>query len=284
MRHRTITNPGEVQPAILVACCVGVILLVTSTASTTMAQQQGGKNFSSPQAAIQALFTGVQNDDEQGIRGILGGDSDLVSSQNNSQDKRERQQFAGKYREMHRLVQESDGTMFLYIGAENWPFPVPLVSKAGQWYFDAEAGKQEIVYRQVGENEITAIETCRALVSVKKEGQTGDNPIVQYAQRFSSVSQNIGDNGGSADREEPSNLFHGYYFQSTRPGQAGDSKRKVFAFVAYPAEYRSTGVMTFVVDRNGVVYEKDLGANTQKLAKEIPPSQSLRRWHQVELQ
>lgn len=104
----------------------------------------------------------VQSHDAQGIRAILGGGKELSSSGDESSDKVERELIGRKYLEMHRLVRDSDGTMVLYLGAENWPFPIPLVSENGRWHFDAEAGKEEMLFRRIGENEVTAIQVCEA--------------------------------------------------------------------------------------------------------------------------
>src|SRR5262249_11254241 len=143
---------------------------------------------------------------------------------------------------------EADGTTVLYIGAENWPIPVPLVSKDGQWHFDGDSGAREILFRRVGENESYAIEICRALVSSSNE--LGAIMPVQPV---------------------PLGSVHGYYFQhltASDPRRDASNKTEVGPlFVAYPAEYRLSGVMTFVVTGDGTVFEKDLGAGTTKMAK-----------------
>jgi hypothetical protein len=196
---------------------------------------------------------------------------------------------------MHRLVMEPDGTTTLYIGAENWPTPIPLMRKGSSWYFDTAAGKQEILYRRVGKNELAAIQVCQELVDAEKEYYTqlhdgGQNP--QYAQKLFSdpgkrnglywetsagetpspigplvASASDDASGGSADQKlEP---FQGYYLKILKNGGTRKSGKMTqgFAFVAYPAEYRSSGVMTFMVDQDGIVYEKDLGPRTAVIAK-----------------
>ena len=146
---------------------------------------------------------------------ILGGGTELVSTDDRAEDQLEREQFAKKYEEMHRLVREPDGTTVLYVGAENWPFPVPLASKAGAWYFDAAAGKEEVLFRRIGENEATAIEACHALV-LSRQGQstttTADDPVIQYAQTFV-ASHGMNGSEAPASKEVPSGPFHGYYFR-----------------------------------------------------------------------
>jgi hypothetical protein len=153
----------------------------------------------------------------------------------------------------------------LYIGAENWPFPVPLVSKNGAWYFDSKTGAQEILFRRIGENEAAAIQVCEEFEIAKKEQDTKPasyDPITQFAQSLASIPNT----GGSSP-------FHGYYFQivngaaATRSSAAGgDNKKASVTLVAYPVEYRSSGVKTFIVTRHDIVYEKDLGPNTTTVA------------------
>ena len=146
---------------------------------------------------------------------ILGGGKELVSSGDEAEDKIDREQFAQKYQEMHRLVRESDGTTLLYIGAENWPFPVPLVSRATVWYFDANTGAQEIRFRRLGENEYTAIETCHALVQASK--QPGSNTA--EVDPVDSVCPHLINAEPAQISRTPSNgeeiqgPFHGYYFR-----------------------------------------------------------------------
>lgn len=204
---------------------VGVVLLVLSGICYTFAQEPTQKTFHSAAEASHALFVAVKGGDEQGLVEILGGKKELVSSEDEVADKAEREQFAQKYQEMHRLVHEPDGTTVLYIGAENWPFPIPLMSKAGAWYFDSEAGMQEVVFRRVGDNEATAIETCHALVSASKQSDTatGDDPVIQYAKALvAGPATNEGsDNSagdGAANMGESRNPFHGYYFRRLSRG------------------------------------------------------------------
>jgi hypothetical protein len=242
------------------------MLLVFGFAKPSYAQAAQTKTFATPAEAANALFEAAQKDEEQAVEAILGAGKDVTSSGNDDDDKLEREQFAQKYQEMHRLVREGDGTTVLYIGAENWPFPVPLVSKNGRWYFDSDSGKQEILVRRIGENEATAIEVCEEFVTATVQGNPKaprEDPIAQFAESLSS---------GGAENSE-STPFHGYYFRivtgdSVTQASAGKRPRGV-ALVAYPADYRGSGVMTFVVTRRGVVYQKDLGPNTTTVAPEL---------------
>ena len=191
---------------------------------------------------------------------------------------------------MHRLVREPDGSTVLYIGAENWPFPIPLVSKNGAWFFDSDTGRQEILWRRIGENEMTAIEVCNAFAMEKKQGQTkaaADDPIGQYAQKL--VDANA-DNSVRQTSSRESSPFYGYYFRVVAANSAAGAtinvshgkKTRRLVLVAYPAEYRSSGVMTFIVTQDDNVYERNLGPSTAKTApgmKERSPASS---WHKAE--
>jgi len=176
---------------------------------------------------------------------------------------------------MHRLVKEPDGSTVLYVGAENWPFPVPLVSENGQWRFDTEAGLAEVARRRIGRDETTAVRVCQhALRGTAKRDATAaasDDPIIAYAEGLLAAGP---PDAGHTPEAGP---FHGYYFRlvtkppahrAATPGghRSGAKTEGGFAVVAYPAEYRSSGVMTFVVTEDGTVYEKDLGPETAKVA------------------
>jgi hypothetical protein len=256
------------------------LLLVLSLISSAFAQKSKQEIFSSADEASHALFLAVQGDNDQGLIHILGGRKELVSSDDAVADKSERQQFAHKYDEMHGLVREPDGTTLLFVGAENWPFPIPLVSKAGKWYFDADAGIAEILFRRVGENEATAIETCLALVQAKKQPEVKaveDDPATRYAQTL--VAAHDPGKYVPVNKDESSDPFQGYYFRMlTEPSGSGAGAKTNssdpaaatrYAFIAYPAEYRSPGVMTFIVTQDDAVFERDLGPNTAELAKRI---------------
>ena len=246
---------------------VVLLLLVAGFAGSSFAQDSQPKTFSSPEEASGALFQAVQNEDEPSLEAILGAGKEITSSGDELEDKLEREQFGQKYQEMHRLVQEADGSTVLYIGAENWPFPIPLVSKNGAWYFDSKTGQDEIKFRRIGENEATAIQVCEEFAMAKNASAAkaaGEDPTTQFAERLISAG------ASNADNKEP-NLFHGYYFQSVTANSgsqaSGHGKKKGSSIlVAYPAEYQSSGVMTFVVSSEGVVYEKDLGPSTKVVA------------------
>lgn len=291
------------------------ILLAACFPLPSIAQQQGQKTFSSAEAASAALLAAAQNNDQNALIEILGPQGKrIVSSGDDAADASDRANFVQKYQEMHRLAIEPDGTTTLYIGAENWPTPIPLVKKGNSWFFDTEAGKKEILYRRVGKNEMSAIRVCQELVAAEKEYHSAQHD--EYAQKiFSDEGQRDGlywkaDEGqpqspigplvasavvegySKTQNGEPT-PYRGYYYRIlTRQGSdaAGGAKDYVvggkmtqgFAFVAYPAEYRSSGVMTFVVDQDGVVYQKDLGKKTDVLAKAMQEYNPNSSWQSSE--
>jgi hypothetical protein len=292
MQHRMTTKFTASQRPRLAptSAFVGMVLMVVSLSPLSFAQKSTQKTFASAEEASHALFLAVQSDDQPALMLILGGGKELVSSSDELQDKFERGQFAEKYQQMHRLVREPDGGTMLYVGAENWPFPVPLQFKDGAWYFDSDSGTQEILFRRVGENEATAIATCHALARAKEQTaiaatspQTSDDQISQYARTFVSTHET------SAGKEEASGAFHGYYIRIlTEPlrkdaGAKGNNSNAgaTPVVVAYPAEYRSSGVMTFVVTKDGVVYEKDLGPNTATLARKMTAGALPSSWRET---
>ena len=277
-----------------VAALSVLALLVTGISQFSLAQKSGPETFSSPWKASGALFQAVQNSDEEALERILGAGKEVTSSSDEIEDKLERERFSQKYQEMHRLVREPDGTTVLYIGAENWPFPIPLVSKDGAWFFDSDTGTQEILFRRIGENEATAIEVCEEFALAKKEGDakeannakaSSQDPITRFAEGLVIAGAlNAVSNSRPTDDKEPY-LFHGYYFrQVAGDSTAGNDVKDGVVLVAYPADYRSSGVKSFIVTKSGIVYEKDLGSTnstTTILAKNFKrgPNSS---WHVAE--
>jgi hypothetical protein len=265
-------------------------LLWLGHAQLSFCQGSQPKTFSSPGEASSALFQAVQNEDEQGVEAILGAGKELTSSSDEVEDKLERERFSQKYQEMHRLVREPDGKTVLYIGAENWPFPIPLVSENGVWHFDSKTGKQEILFRRIGENEATAIQVCHAVIMVEKQQEatsTADDPIRKYAQSL--LAPDSDNTVRSKEKEKEVSPFHGYIFRvvpgnsatGTNGNVSGGKNKKTggLTLVAYPAEYKSSGVMTFVVTQKGGVYEKDLGPNTTVVAPDVQEHKPDSSWH-----
>ncbi len=282
----------------------------------SLAQQPGQKTFSSAEDASKAMVAAAQSNDEKAMLDILGRDGkEIVSSGDDAEDAESRANFVKRYQEMHRLVKEPDGTTILYIGAENWPTPIPLVNKGRVWYFDTESGKKEILYRRIGRNELSAIRVCQELVAAEKENFAEHKEFAQ--KMFSDEGQHDGlywkaENGGpqspigplvasafaqglAKSQDSPPTPYRGYYYHIlTRQGKnaSGGPKSYLvngkmtdgFAFVAYPAEYRSSGVMTFIVGENGAVFEKDLGRKAGVLAKDMTEYNPGSGWQKAEEQ
>ena len=226
-------------PTWLVASAASILLLAGAPRG---ARAEEARTFPSAAEAGRALFRAVRDDDAAALEAILG--PDLTRSGPASEEELERRRFDEKYCQMHRLVEEPDGATRLYVGAENWPFPVPLASEDGRWRFDTGAGQQEILRRRIGHDEAAAVRVCES--------------------------------GDGVPDEQP---LHGYYFRVV-PARAGRPSAGDVTFVAYPAEYRATGVMTFVVTRDGAVWEKDLGPETPSVASRLTSRAS--GWRAVE--
>jgi hypothetical protein len=302
------------------ANCFGIaavtVLFAVCVPKYSIAQEHGQKTFSSAEAASNALVAAAESNDEKAMIEILGRDAkQIVYSGDEAEDGETRANFVKRYHQMHRLVKEPDGTTVLYIGAENWPTPIPLVNKGKSWYYDTDAAKQEILYRRIGKNEMSTIHICQQLVAAEKEYSSAHG---EYARILSDDGQQNGlywkagtgeslspvgplvaaavvksyangqDGGSQGSTPTP---YRGYYFRAlTGQGKnaGGGAKNYIvegkmkggFAFVAYPAEYRSSGVMTFLVSADGVVYEKDLGKRSDARAKgmkEYNPDSSWRK-------
>jgi Protein of unknown function (DUF2950) len=314
--RRTKLNANKFHWASLARPALVAMLLTLWFPTSSMAQQQGQKTFSSAEEATNALVTAAQANDEKMMLDILGPDGkQIVSSGDETEDAESRANFVKRYEEMHRLVKEPDGTTVLYIGAHNWPAPIPLMNKGKLWYFDTEAGQKEILYRRIGRNEMSAIRICQELVAAQKEYSAEHK---EYARKiFSDQGQHDGLYWKAAEGEPQSPIgplvalavaqgyaksqqgaptpYRGYYFHIlTRQGKSapGGAKNYVvngkmtegFAFVAYPAEYRSSGVMTFIVTEDGVVYQKDLGKQTDVLAKAMTEYDCNPSWQKAEEQ
>ena len=237
-----------------------VAIWATAGAYRALAQQPAQPTFPSAVEASQNLFQAVQSNNEPTIANILGGPTELTSSRDPGQDKLDREIFVEKYQEMHRLSRHADRSVTLYIGAENWPFPIPIVENSGVWHFDSDAGLKEVLYRRIGENELTAITICHQLVAGEKEHRAKSNAANPAAGSPAILVARAMDESAGGDPA----LFHGYYFRKLPTGQTPGTGG--FAMIVYPVEYRSSGVMTFIVTDKDVVYERDLGPNTAWLA------------------
>ncbi|MGA9725394.1 MAG: DUF2950 domain-containing protein [Candidatus Binatus sp.] len=276
--------------------------------------------FASPDTAVSALVAATKADDMKALSSILGPDADqLLSSGDPVADKNARDDFARRYTEMHRLEYDDQGRVILYIGANNWPTPIPLVKKNGGWAFDTAAGKDELLYRRIGRNELFTIKVLEDLADAQSE-YAGDAHDGESAGQFArKILSDTGKHDGlyweAAEGQPESPIgplvataaaegyrkdsggnpvaFHGYFYKvltkqgRNAPGGAKDylvdgKMTNGFAFLAYPAEYRASGVMTFMINQDGVIVQKDLGADTVKLASAIAGYNPDKTWQEVD--
>jgi hypothetical protein len=279
-------------------------LLLIGVASPLRAQESDAKSFSTYRAAAAEFIAAVRANDQDALKRILGArEQELLSSGDATQDENARLKFLERYDQAHALVRQTRDRVILTVGPSAWPVPFPIVRVDGAWRFDATEGAQEMAYRRIGHNELDAIRVCQALYTAQKQYAATSHdgvPAGTYAQRFRSepgaqnglywevtegespspagslVAEASGD--GSAKQSGKPTPFHGYFYRILKaqgphaPGGAKDyvldgRMTRGFAFVAYPAEYRSSGVMTFLVGPRGVIYQKDLGETTEEAAK-----------------
>jgi hypothetical protein len=289
-------------------------------APCSFAQSANEKTFASPGEAVLAVYKALKSGDANSVNAIFGSNAGpIFHTGDDVADKNRVSNFIRHYEEMHRLVIEPDQTATLYVGADNWPMPISLVKNgSGAWYFDTEAGKKEILYRRIGTNENDAIDVLHSLVDAQVEYASNthdDEQVKHYANKvFSDEGKHNGLYWKTSDNEPPSPVgpllasaagegysrkegvvpaFHGYYYRLlTRQGPAAKGGARDysvngkltrgFAFLAFPAEYRNSGVMTFIVNQDGVVYEKDMGQDTGKLASAISEYNPDKTWSPVD--
>jgi len=291
-------------------------LLAVVLAGAAFAQEAGEKTFANPQDASTALYDAAKSGDKAAIESVLGASSEgIISSGDAVLDQKNVDDFVRRYEQMNRWGKEVNGDQTLFLGVENWPFPVPLKKDTGgQWYFDTKAGIEEVLYRRIGNNEFAAIRVCGVLADGQMDyfdGLHDGSTVHQYAQKL--ISDPGKQNGlywKAAEGEPDSPIgpliayangegykdkdaaFHGYFFRvlnSRGPKAPGGSKNYIvngamtggFAFLAYPATYRNSGVMTFLVDSQGVIYEKDLGPKTADTANAITSFNADSTWRKV---
>ena len=273
---------------------------------STAVPPPGTTAFPTAQAAATALIQAAATFDEPALAAMFGPDGkDLVSTEDSVRDKSYALAFASLAQEGHTVVvsPSNPGRATLEVGQDRWPLPVPLVRVAGKWYFDAKAGRDEILFRRVGGNELDAIEVCRGFVEAQKQYALDlhdDSKVHQYAQRIISTPGKhdglfwknadgseggpIGEAVAKAIEEGYSvdgpSAYHGYFFQVLKgqgpAARLGEIDYMIkgamiggFALIATPAEYGVTGVQTFIVNHDGIVYQKDLGPDSLALAKKI---------------
>ncbi len=306
--------------AIILCCFLGTALHAApqakeNAAATSQAKQKG---FDTPQQAADSLVQAAAAFDVPALEEILGpGSEDIISSEDQVMDKNQAIKFAADAKEKNSIEidAKNPNRAILSVGVEEWPVPIPIVKRKGKWYFDTKAGRQEILFRRIGTNELDAIEICRGYVDAQDEYASekhDDSTVNQYAQRVISTPgkhdglawQNadgtwggpVGENIAKALAQgytEKSQPYHGYYFKILK-GQGpaapmgqmdfvvGGAMIGGFALAAAPAEYRVTGVQTFIVGPNGIVYQKDLGPDTLKTFQSMDRYNPDKTWHETD--
>jgi hypothetical protein len=306
------------------ACRIVLIGMLAAVIAITGYEGMAGaaavkqKTFQSPDAAVKALVDATRAQDVKALVSLFGpGSEDLISSGDDVDDARGRDMFVKAYDEAHRLEKAGDTKRILYVGKDDWPMPVPIVKAGKRWRFQTEEGRQEILSRRIGKNELDAIQTCLAIVDAQKEYAVLDrdtDQLLEYAQKFESekgksdglywetapgeplsplgpfVASAAAEGYGKAAQLSP---YHGYLYRIiTAQGENANggaysymvngSMIGGFAIVAYPALYRASGVKTFTVNHEGIVYEKDLGPETAQIAAAITVFDPDKSWKKVE--
>jgi len=276
------------------------------------------KSFPSPEAGVQTLVDAAKRHDLETMLQLFGPESEsFINTGDPVSDQASRERFVRAYEEAHTLVQSEDKKVILQVGKDDWPFPIPLVKDGTNWRFDSERGKEELSNRIIGRNELDVIQVCLAYVDAQREYYLR-NPqrraLLQYAQRFmSTAGKQDGLYWETTPGESPSPLglflvraraegyevtadnpipYHGYYYKiltsqgSNAPGGAYDYRVRDemiggFAMVAYPAHYGSSGIMTFIVNHDGIVYQKDLGPDTTAMAQSMTTFDPDETWEKL---
>jgi Protein of unknown function (DUF2950) len=279
------------------------------------ARQQG---FLTPEAGVQALLDAAKGNDTTSLLHVLGPEAQaFISTGDPVSDRTSRERFVQQYEEAHTLVQSGETKVILQLGKDEWPFPIPLVKDNTSWRFDSKEGKEEILNRNIGRNELDVIQVCLAYVDAQLEyymrNPQGD-ALLQYASKFLSTPGKRDGLYWETTADEPPSPFgplvarargegykqagskptpyHGYYYKMltgqgpSAPGGAYDYvvRGKMiggFAMVAYPAQYGASGIVTFIVNHDGVVYEKDLGPNTAATAQSMTKFNPDKTWKKL---
>ena len=315
-RLTALKPAGRISTAVTAALSLAAVVLFSCAAVAAEPTKQG--TFLSPQQAIEALVAAVQSDGDDALLEVFGpGSESLIASGDPVADQTGRARFLKAYGEKNALEMETEDRAVLIIGARDYPFPIPIVRRAESWSFDTPAGMDEIINRRIGRNELHTIEVMQVYCDAQREyasAQRNGNGL-QFAQKLKSsegrmdglywpVEENNAESplgpliakaadegyteGLDDDHPEP---FHGYFFKIlTAQGEHADggafdylAEGKMvlgFALVAYPARYAVSGIMTFIVNQQGVIFEQDLGEDTTAIAAAMTAYDPDDSWHQ----
>ncbi len=300
---------------------MGIVALVSmlGTASITLAAEAKQKTYATPEEAVKELIASVKSGDTKAMLAVLGaGSKDIVQSGDAVADKAGRERFVKSYEEANQLEKSGDSKVVLSTGKDQWPFPIPIVKDAAGWRFDTKAGKEEVINRRIGRNELYMIQSIKAYVDAQREyylRNPQQDKLSHYAQRFMSAqgrkdglyfptkageqasplgplfesAKTEGYTKGEGGKPSP---YHGYHFRilkSQGPDAPGGAYNYVaqgkmiggHALIAWPATYGNSGVMTFMINHDGVVYEKDLGPDTAAAVQKITKFNPDKTWQRV---
>jgi hypothetical protein len=298
--------------------CALVLFVVVMFQGTVLAAKPKQETFGTPEAAVEALVKALRDHNEKELLALFGpGSETLISSGDPVADRERRDKFVRLYGEKNRLQKAGESKVIIYVGYTDWPFAIPIVKVGENWRFDTKQGREEVLNRRIGENELNAIKTCLAIVDAQREyaarDRDGDH-LLEYAQKFEStkgktdglywevrpgekpsplgplVAKARGEGYTKGEKPAP---YNGYYYRIlTEQGKNAKGgaysylvKGKMvggFAVVAYPATYAVSGVKTFIVNHEGVVFEKDLGPKTVNLAKSMKAFNPDKTWEKAE--
>lgn len=306
----------------ILAAVITAIIIVCTTYTNANAGDIKQKTFTSPEEAVKALIDAVKNNNVTELLAIFGpGSEDLISSGDEVADKNGREKFLSDYEEKNELEKETPDKVVLDTGSDDWPLPIPIVKKGNAWVFDTKAGRDEILSRRIGRDELDTIKAMHGYVDAQRDYIKKDrdgNGFLEFAQKItSSEGKHDGLYWDSKEGEEESPLgplfaeaakvgynlnkkqsdqptpYQGYLYRILK-GQGKNAQGSQydyvvngkmilgFALIAYPAKYGSSGIMTFIVNQDDIVYQKDLGKNTAELVKAIQKYNPDKTWKKAE--
>ena len=300
---------------------LAAVMMLAGSDQGVFAADAGQKSFKSPEEAVKALIDATKGNDIKELMAIFGpAGKELIFSGDEVADQVGRDRFVKAYEMMSRVVSEDEKKAILHVGNRDWPFPIPIVKEGESWFFNTKAGKQEVLNRRIGRNELNTIQVCLAYVDAQREyalRNQNKGGLSEYAKRFVSnkgkkdglyweakegeeqsplgplVAKATKEGYGLRKSGEKRSPYHGYYYRILKaqgekaPGGAYDyvvNGKMIggFALVAYPAEYGNSGVMTFMVNHEGAVYQKDLGKETETLVSAMKKYGPDKTWKKAE--
>ncbi len=305
----------------VLACLIIGVVAIATFGTFAYAQDIKQKMFNSPRQAFNALVEATRDNDTTALLAIFGPEGkDIISSGDAVADERARERFVKAVGEAIKFSKLDNKTVLVVIGIDKWPFAVPIVKSGKQWIFSTKEGREEVLNRRIGRNELNTIRICLAYVTAQREYAAKDRNgggVLQFAQHFLSnrgkkdglywdaapgeeespmgpVIAHASDEGYPVKKHEKPVPYHGYYFKILKgqgPNASGGEIDYVnngkmtrgFALVAYPARYGVSGVMTFMVNQRGIVYEKNLGPQTEEIARAITKYDPDETWIKVEI-